>query len=171
MKNKPLAVIVFDGDGNEAMQVLWDAVEELQKRGLKVDGLLHKKDEEGAFIGEVISSISDNREYTILVDRGEGASGCRLDSIALTESSAVLRDALDQGVDVLVINKFGIAETEGRGLAAEITRAASEGVPVLATVDNKYADAWRSYSGDLGIELFPMLEEVTAWVEAQLEDK
>ncbi|MDO5666384.1 MAG: DUF2478 domain-containing protein [Alcaligenaceae bacterium] len=170
MKNKPLAVIVFEDDGDEAVMTLWEAVEELQKRGLKVGGLLNKKDNNGGYIGEIICSISDDREYTILVNRGAGASGCRLDSVALAESSAVPREALDQGIDVLVINKFGIAEAEGRGLLAEMTRAASEGVPVLTTVHNKYADAWRSYSDELGVELFPMVEEVMVWLDAQLEE-
>ncbi|NLA88754.1 MAG: DUF2478 domain-containing protein [Alcaligenaceae bacterium] len=170
MINKPLAVIVFDDDGDEVMQILWDAVEELQKQGLNVGGLLNKKNQDGTFIGEVICSIGDEREFTILVDRGQGASGCRLDSVALAESSIVPREALDKGIDVLVINKYGIAESEGRGLVDEMTRAASEGVPVLAAVHNKYVDAWRNYSGDLGIELFPMLDEVIAWVNTQLNE-
>ncbi|HZJ98119.1 MAG: DUF2478 domain-containing protein [Alcaligenaceae bacterium] len=170
MKNKPLAVIVFEDDGNEAVQTLWETIEQLQKKGLKVGGLLNKRDDQGGYIGEVICSISDDREYRILVDRGTGASGCRLDSVALAESSAVPREALDQGIDVLVINKFGIAEAEGGGLVAEISRAVSEGVPVLSTVHDKYAEQWRSFSGDLGIELFPMVEEVEAWLEAQLAE-
>ena len=170
MKNKPLAVIVFEDDGNEAVQTLWEAVEQLQQKGLKVGGLLNKKDGQGGYIGEVICSISDDREYRILVDRGAGASGCRLDSEALAASSAVPREALDQGIDILVINKFGIAEAEGSGLVAEISRAVSEGVPVLSTVHDKYAEQWRSFSGDLGVELFPMVEEVQAWLEAQLAE-
>ena len=170
MKNKPLAVIVFEDDGNEAVQTLWASIEELQKKGLRVGGLLNKKDGQGSYIGEVICSVSDDREFTILVNRGTGASGCRLDSEALAESSVVPREALDQGVDILVINKFGIAEAEGGGLVAEMTRAVSEGVPVLATVHDKYAEQWRSFSGDLGIELFPMVEEVQAWFEAQLAE-
>lgn len=170
MNNKPLAVIVFEDDGNEAVQTLWEAVEQLQQKGLKVGGLLNKKDGQGGYIGEVICSISDDREYRILVDRGTGASGCRLDSEALAASSVVPREALDQGIDVLVINKFGIAEAEGSGLVAEISRAVSEGVPVLSTVHDKYAEQWRSFSGDLGVELFPMVEEVQAWLEAQLAE-
>ena len=170
MQNKPLAVIVFEDDGNEAVQTLWEAVEQLQQKGLKVGGLLNKKDGQGGYIGEVICSICDDREYRILVDRGAGASGCRLDSEALAVSSAVPREALDQGIDVLVINKFGIAEAEGSGLVAEISRAVSEGVPVLSTVHDKYAEQWRRFSGDLGVELFPMVEEVQAWLEAQLAE-
>lgn len=170
MKNKPLAVIVFEEDADEAVLTMWEAVEALQQRGLTVGGLLNKKDEQGGYLGEIICSINDDREYTILVSRGSGASGCRLDSEALAASSAVPREALDRGIDVLVINKFGIAEAEGRGLLAEMSRAVSEGVPVLAAVHNKYADAWRSFSGDLGVELFPMVEEVMAWVEAQLAE-
>lgn len=170
MQNKPLAVIVFEDDGNEAVQTLWEAVEQLQQKGLKVGGLLNKKDGQGGYIGEVICSICDDREYRILVDRGAGASGCRLDSEALAASSAVPREALDQGIDVLVINKFGIAEAEGSGLVAEISRAVSEGVPVLSTVHDKYAEQWRRFSGDLGVELFPMVEEVQAWLEAQLAE-
>ena len=170
MQNKPLAVIVFEDDGNEAVQTLWEAVEQLQQKGLKVGGLLNKKDGQGGYIGEVICSICDDREYRILVDRGAGASGCRLDSEALAASSAVPREALDQGIDVLVINKFGIAEAEGSGLVAESSRAVSEGVPVLSTVHDKYAEQWRRFSGDLGVELFPMVEEVQAWLEAQLAE-
>ncbi|WP_432784844.1 hypothetical protein AAEX37_01779 [Oligella sp. MSHR50489EDL] len=170
MKNKPLAVIVFEDDGHEAVMTMWDAVAEIKNRKLKVGGLLNKKDGDGGYIGEVICSVNDDREYTILVNRGSGASGCRLDSVALAESSEVPREALDQGIDVLVINKFGVAEAEGRGLLAEMTRAASEGVPVLAAVHQKYADAWRSYSGDLGVELFPMVDEVMAWLDAQLAE-
>ena len=170
MKNKPLAVIVFEDDGNEAVMTMWNAVAAMKQRQLRVGGLLNKKDAAGGYIVEVICSVNDDREYTILVSRGAGASGCRLDSVALAESSEVPREALDQGVDVLVINKFGVAEAEGNGLLAEMTRAASEGVPVLAAVHQKYADAWRSYSGDLGVELFPMVEEVMAWLDAQLAE-
>ena len=170
MHNKPLAVIVFEDDGNDAVQALWEVVEQLQAKGLKVGGLLNKKDGQGGYIGEVICSVSDEREYRILVGRGAGASGCRLDSVALAESSEVPRQALDQGIDVLVINKFGIAEAEGGGLVAEISRAVSEGVPVLSTVHDKYAEHWRSFSGELGIELFPMVDEVQAWLEVQLAE-
>lgn len=170
MKDKPLAVIVFEDDGNTTAQLLWRVVKTLQAKGLAVDGLLNKLDEEGNYVGEVICSLNDEREYRILVDRGAGAQGCRLDSVALAESSAVPREALDRGIDLLVLNKFGIAESEGEGLIAELARAVSEGVPVLSTVHDKYADAWREFSGDLGIELFPMEEEVLEWVEAQFSE-
>ena len=52
MQNKPLAVIVFEDDGNEAVQTLWEAVEQLQQKGLKVGGLLNKKDGQGGYIGD-----------------------------------------------------------------------------------------------------------------------
>ena len=68
MINKPLAVIVFDDDGDEVMQILWDAVEELQKQGLNVGGLLNKKNQDGTFIGGlfVLLVTSVNSQFWLI---------------------------------------------------------------------------------------------------------
>ncbi|MEM7777521.1 MAG: DUF2478 domain-containing protein [Pseudomonadota bacterium] len=91
--------------------------------------------------------------YDIWEDRGTCARGCRLDEAGLDAAATVLDRAISDGVDMLVINRFGRAESLGRGLLPYFAQAIEHGIPVLTGVRSPYDKAWSVFHGGMGHEL------------------
>ena len=72
--------------------------------------------------------------------------------------------AIADRVDLLVINRFGRAESLGRGLRSCFERAIEADVPVLTAVRIPYDEAWRNFHDGIGLQLTCDVEPVTAWV-------
>lgn len=169
MQNSVIAAIVYDDNGDLATTTLWSAINVLRAQGVRIDGLVNQCTDDGHHVSEVIQAIGDASEYVILQCLGKESQGCKLNPAALAESSIVLRDAIDQRVDVLVINKFGVAEAEGRGLLDEYVRAIAEQIPVVSLVHRKYLPAWRDFAAELGEELPIDMDAVINWIQSRLD--
>jgi len=68
----------------------------------------------------------------------------------------VLRRALEARADLIVVNRFGSMEREGRGLAQEMLAAMAERIPVLTVVHGIHGDIAFSFS--IGIVHFGATE-------------
>ncbi len=77
---------------------------------------------------------------------GTGSKGCRLDVDALERAVAAVDLA---GADVLVVNKFGKHEAEGRGFRSLIAEALGRGIPVLIGVNAQNRLAFAEFAGAL----------------------
>lgn len=95
-------------------------------------------------------------------DRGDLARGCTLDSGALEQTVVAVQQRLD-GAEVLIVNKFGKREAEGRGLVPVIAEALDRGLPVLVGVNGLNLAAFLSFAGDLVIPLPPDAARVANW--------
>ncbi|MGC2087078.1 MAG: DUF2478 domain-containing protein [Bradyrhizobium sp.] len=82
----------------------------------------------------ILDDLSTGLRSAIFENRGAGASSCRLDESALTGVAVRVASALESAPDVLVLNKFGKAECEGRGLRHLIAVALDREIPVLIGV-------------------------------------
>lgn len=91
---------------------------------------------------------------------GAAARGCRLDPGALEDAAHRVSRAL-AGADLLIVNKFGKQEAEGRGFRTVIAEALDAGVPVLTAVAGDQAGAFRDFAGDLAEEV--RAERALAW--------
>jgi nucleoside-triphosphatase THEP1 len=107
--------------------------------------------------------LSSGTAMEISQQLGSLAQGCRLDTGRLAEFGTLLERLPDEGVELLILNKFGRAEAEGHGLRRNIERALNAGVAVLTAVRAPYDDAWRVFHGGLATDLPPDLENVRAW--------
>ncbi|WP_104493886.1 DUF2478 domain-containing protein [Paracoccus denitrificans] len=85
-------------------------------------------------------------------DRGNGARGCRLDAGVLEAAVLGVTAALP-GADLLLVNKFGKQEAEGRGFAPLIAEALSRGIPVLAGVNGLNLPAFQAFADGLAAPL------------------
>lgn len=86
---------------------------------------------------------------------GPLARGCRLDpaglerAVGLTEG--VLASLAGQGAPrLLVVNKFGKQEAEGRGFRPLIGRALAEGIPVLTAVSPRNLPGFAAFDEGMG---------------------
>ncbi|MGB3316759.1 MAG: DUF2478 domain-containing protein [Albidovulum sp.] len=90
----------------------------------------------------------------ITQDLGANARGCRLDAGALENAVAAVSTRLAAGADLLILNKFGKHEAEGRGFRPVIAEALERGLPVILGVNALNLAAFHDFAGDLG-EVLP----------------
>lgn len=117
----------------------------LQSRG-KTHGECHCADMD-------LHAIGAAKTFRISQPLGNGSHGCRLHPGALAECAAYLETELDHGVELLVLNRFGRGESEGRGFRDLIGQAMVRGIPVLTAVRPTYADEWRAFGEALSCDL------------------
>ena len=100
----------------------------------------------------------------ITQDLGALSLGCRLNPQALEEAVGRVGAILDDRADVLVVNKFGKAESEGRGFRPLIGQALAADIPVLTSVNAAYLPKFLDFAGDLGTELPAQSDAVLTWL-------
>lgn len=150
-----LAAIKF-GDGEDIDGLLESFANEQMNRGLIVKGVLQVRTDT---LGEChcadmdLLAIGEKTVFRISQPLGNGSSGCRLHPGALADCSAHLDAAIRQGADLLVLNRFGKGESEGRGFRDLISSALELDIPVLVAVRSTYSAAWEAFSGDCGVTL------------------
>jgi hypothetical protein len=160
-----LAAIVFDR-GIGVDNVLHEAIAALRHRGLRVGGAIQ-------FIGKrwtacrrvmMVEDLLTGETLTISQELGSQAQSCILDPSALAEASTMLRLAMSNQVDVVVGNRFGEQEIDGRGLRTEFSDAAMAGFIVLTAVHSRHVDGWMQFGGGYAIMLEPSARAVSDWV-------
>ncbi len=107
--------------------------------------------------------LRTRERFMISQELGPSARGCRLDPRGLAEVETRLQTAIDAGLDLLILNKFGRAEAEGRGLRTVLSQAMEAGIPVLTAVRAPYDNGWSDFHGGLATRLEPRLDEVLCW--------
>jgi hypothetical protein len=75
-------------------------------------------------------------------------------------------DAIKAGAELIILNKFGRAESEGAGLLSCFAEAVSAGIPVLTTVREPYTEAWHEFHDGLASDLPPIQEAIVEWCVA-----
>lgn len=106
--------------------------------------------------------------YRISQQLGRGSSGCRLNPDALERAVAEATRLWGKArPDLLIINKFGKMEGEGRGFRDLIARAAAEGVPVLIGVNGLNRVALEEFLGGPAPLLAAGLQDVLDWAARQ----
>lgn len=109
-----------------------------------------------------LAVLPDGPVVRISEDRGDLARGCTLDSGALEQTVVAVQQRLD-GAEVLIVNKFGKREAEGRGLVPIIAEALDRGLPVLIGVNGMNLAAFLAFAGDGVIPLPPDATRAADW--------
>lgn len=152
---KPIRLggVLYAADTPER-NALRDFAQQLQQRGWHVAGLVQELayDTSGEKIGLDAIDIRTGEHLPLArpskEDRESGT--CGFDLARLSETSRVLRDAMRAPADLLIVEKFGEREQDGRGLADEIVAAAMQGIPTLVAVPTSALETWNDFSGRLG---------------------
>lgn len=110
--------------------------------------------------------LPGGRELRISQSLGPGSSGCRLDPARLEEAVQECATQLAAGADLLIVNKFGSHEADGRGFRDLIGTALAEGVPVVVGVTEGTVGDFLAFAGGIGEELPCDLDSLLAWCRA-----
>ena len=108
--------------------------------------------------------LSDDSVVRISQSLGRHSSGCRLDAAGLEEAVGRVGSALRAATpQLLILNKFGKQETEGRGFRPLIGQALSLGVPILTSVSAKNQDGFDIFAAGMATRLDATEIAITAW--------
>ena len=129
-------------------------VETLKRSGVRVGGILQEKVplEKGGM--RRVDAVDIRSGWRIPLNRPTSETWrkriCSLDLSALAETSAVLRKAVEDRVDLMVVEKFGDAERDGEGLTDETLQGIAAGIPLVIAVPETNLEAWRERTGGMG---------------------
>ena len=90
----------------------------------------------------VLEDLVTGHRTAMFEDRGNGATGCRIDEAALAEVTALIEWNLELEPDLLVLGKFGKAECGGGGLLDLIASAMDLGILIVIAVPRSNLNAW-----------------------------
>ena len=104
-------------------------------------------------------------DVRISQDLGPQARGCRLDPTALETAVGLVAADLSSGADLLIVNKFGKHEAEGRGFRNVIAEALAMEIPVLVGLNALNRPAFLTFAEGLAIQLPPEPEALMEWLD------
>lgn len=102
---------------------------------------------------------------------GAGARGCRLNPGELERAVGLVSGALANGPDLLIVNKFGKHEADGRGFRPLIAEALALDVPVLLGVNGLNEEKFLAFTEGAAAKLEPEIETLVQWMHRVLADR
>lgn len=108
--------------------------------------------------------LPDGAILRISQDLGPQARGCRLDPAALETAVGLVAAGLSSGADLVIVNKFGKHEAEGRGFRNVIAEAVARDIPVLVGLNALNRPAFECFAEGLAIRLPSDPAALMAWV-------
>ncbi|MEM9344110.1 MAG: DUF2478 domain-containing protein [Pseudomonadota bacterium] len=163
-----LGVLTIEGPG-EADRLLDQVAAGLMARGIPLAGAV-QRNPEGARDGRChmdLHVLAADRTVRISQDLGALAKGCRLDPGGLETAVGLAEAALegDPTPRLVIVNKFGKQEVDGKGFRPLIGRALAAGVPVLVGVSAGNRDGFDAFAEGLSEQVHPTYESLMAWAE------
>jgi len=158
----PIAAIIRSEHG-VADNLLAEFAFGLRRDGWRVQGLVQQERGGHGKAATVLVDLESEKCYPLFQNLGSGSDSCSLDHTSVAAASIALREALLQRPDLVVANRFGALEVNGKGLMTEILALISNGIPLITVVPSEYLMVWRSFSGNAGVELPPEMEALQNW--------
>ena len=156
-----LAALVYEQQ-QDPDRILRDFAIELNERGYRAVGLVqlghHCTD------GNLSAMLVHTGEpLPLLQDLGSCSAACRLDVGQLLDAGQQIARAIDQGADLLIVNRFGRQEREGKGLSYLVERALSADIPVVIAVPSHRFTDWIKFADGMSVKLRCSHEALSAW--------
>jgi hypothetical protein len=159
-----LAALVYE-PGQDPDRVLREFAADLAGRGYRAVGLVQT----GRCLDAPKLSamlVHSGEELPLFQDLGAGATGCRLDVGRLLDAGARIAGAIDEGADLVIVNRFGRQEREGKGLSWLVERALGADIPVVIAVPGHRFAEWISFADGMSVKLRCDRRALEAWWRA-----
>jgi nucleoside-triphosphatase THEP1 len=155
-----LAALVY-GEHDDPDAVLREFAADLNARGVRAVGMVQA----GACADSSLSAVLVHSGETLLLARDfdPNAKGCSLDIGRLQNAGARVSDAIDAGADLVIINRFGKREQNGKGLAHLIEKSLGADIPVVIAVSSQRFDDWIKFAGGMTVKLTCSRDALGVW--------
>lgn len=159
-------------DGTKVDQALTRITDRLKRQGYRLAGAVraHLTSLDENRCDMFLEDLATSTVYRMSQDLGTGSDACRLDDGALDTIAERVEASLQGGADILILNKFGKQESEGRGLRSPIVSAVDQGIPVLVGLSSGRVESWNEFCGAAGEIFDPDDPALDRWLEATLPD-
>jgi hypothetical protein len=147
-----LAALVYERD-QDPDEVLRDFASDLNARGYRAVGLVQTGHHcvDAPRLSAML--VHSGEELQLFQNLGAGATGCRLDVGQLLGAGARVAGAIDEGADLVIVNRFGRQECEGKGLSFLVERALSADIPVVIAVPIHRFGDWIKFADGMSVRL------------------
>ncbi|MEX0365883.1 MAG: DUF2478 domain-containing protein [Ruegeria sp.] len=96
---------------------------------------------------------------------GSQSRGCRLDPAALEQAVAYVTASLDAVPDLLIVNKFGKHEADGRGFRPVIGEALARDIPVLVGVNGLNEEKFLAFTEGAAQQVPADIDAIERWLD------
>lgn len=164
-----LGYVIAPGRG-ATDRALMDATARLLAQGVRLAGVVQTNtDCPGTHHCDMdVQVLPDGAVIRISQALGAGSQGCRLDPGALETAVAAVGATLTDSVQVLMLNKFGKHEAEGRGFRDVIAEALARGIPVVVGVNRLNLAAFQEFAGEMAQQLPADPVAIANWAQDRI---
>jgi hypothetical protein len=161
---RDLAALIYE-QRQDPDEILHEFAADLNGRGYRAIGLVqlghHCVD---ANLSAML--VHTGEQLPLFQDLGSCSAGCWLDVGQLLDAGQQIANAIDQGADLLIINRFGRREREGKGLSYLVERALSAVIPVVIAVPSHRVADWIKFADGMSVKLRCNREALDGWWSA-----
>lgn len=163
-----LGFITHDGRG-ATDRVLEQTARQLEARGVVLAGAVQENlgGDDTTPCDMILRVLGTDQRFTISQSLGSCAVGCRLDPDGFERTVGLVETTLREDTALLIINKFGKQEIEGRGFRRVIGEALMQGIPVLTSTGRNHRDAFLEFAGDMAEQIDPDPQAISDWLARQ----
>jgi nucleoside-triphosphatase THEP1 len=158
-----LAALVYEKD-QDPDAILRDFAAELNSGGFRVVGMVQSGQCADASLSAVL--VHTGEVLALAQDATSPASGCKLDLGRLQNAAARVADAMADGADLVIVNRFGKRERDGKGLSRVIERALDADIPVVIAVSSQSFPEWIKFADGMSVKLHCERASLEAWWQA-----
>ncbi len=152
--------------------VLFEVAQQLMGQGVQCCGAVQVNTDRAAGPCDMdVKLLPDGPTLCISQNLGAASRGCRLDPAALEQAVGLAEQTLTTGADILIINKFGKHEADGRGFRSAIAQAIAQDIPVLVGVNALNYPAFAEFAGDQATQITPSAPQIVAWCQDAMAAK
>lgn len=160
-----LAYVTVQGRGRTD-DLLAEVVRSFEDNGIRLAGTVRSNpaDVSGHPCDMDLRVLPEGPGFRISQPLGSMAKGCRLDG-GVIEAIATEVEARMADADLLIVNKFGKLEAQGRGLCPAITMAMDMDIPALVGVNEMNVPDFLAFSDGAAEALRPDALAMRTWFE------
>ena len=154
-------------------RMLSSLAERLKALGIETAGIVQTNQEicDTELCDMDVKVLPEGETIRISQSLGKESRGCRLDPAALERAVGLVQERMTQAPapQVLIVNKFGKHEADGRGMRVVFAEALERGLPVVCGVNGFNVEAFQTFSGGIAEPAPSDLDGLVAWVQKSVE--
>lgn len=146
-------------------RLLSAAAEQLLRSGAQLSGVVQTNTEcaDDSKCDMDVRVLPKGETIRISQSLGTQSRGCRLDPAALERAVGYVTASLADAPQLLIINKFGKHEADGRGFRPVIAEALALDIPVLVGVNGLNKEKFEEFTDGTAEQVEPEIEAITEW--------